>query len=58
MVYSVDVAKKLAGKFNNSCDWDKLKVNFLHNGITNEASTEFIPIYQIIWRMMRMGFCN
>merc|ERR1711871_225417 len=41
MVYSVDIAKKLAETFKNKCNWDNLKVNFLHRDITNEASTQF-----------------
>jgi len=41
MVYSIDVAKKLATTFNNSCNWDNLKVNFLHKDISNESSSQF-----------------
>ena len=39
MVYTVDMASKLSA--NDSVDWNNLKINFLHSGISNTVSTEF-----------------
>ena len=41
MVYSVEVAKKISTSLKINANWDNLKVNFLHNSITNEASESF-----------------
>jgi len=41
MIYSVEVAKKISTSLNINADWDNLKVNFLHQSITNEASQTF-----------------
>jgi hypothetical protein len=41
MIYSIEAAKKISNSLKIDAQWDDLKVNFLHNSVTNEVSKTF-----------------
>lgn len=41
MIYPVEIGKKIAINSNNACNWDRIKINFLHPDLNNEVSSEF-----------------
>merc|ERR1711871_1342818 len=41
MVYSIDMAKKIATTKGSPINWDLMKSNFLHSGVTNSSATQF-----------------